>query len=208
MKTKFLFLTLFCVCVACKKTESTGTNESNDVAILDTASASMDSVEVTADSSAVTSSVPVEAIDSNSNFEKLRTKIKSDPKLFETENIYTSIQKLNDNKISLPDAFMKSNFLEDTGTGLEIDKIIGNIVKIKAKEDNISIEELKNFYVLVGITNWFFRIAQYEESNLKGSFSYAINIDGKKYANTSYKKTEYKIAVNAQPLSNFIKITK
>jgi len=192
----------------------------------------------------------------------------------------------------LPDAFIKSNFLEDTGTGLEIDKVIGNIVKVKAKEDNISIyentaftvlkpnlnlkptaekesifyehnfnsgytaaldaivggisvdkkyaysmqltklyniqitqkdldqeelkkiiegksfEELKEFYVLVGITNWFFRIAQYEESNLKGDFSYAINIGGKKYANTSYKTTKYKIAVNAQSLSNFIKITK
>jgi len=45
MKRKILFLTLFCVCLACKKTTETNESiDSTDVEILDTASASMDSV--------------------------------------------------------------------------------------------------------------------------------------------------------------------
>jgi hypothetical protein len=79
-------------------------------------------------------------------------------------------------------------------------EILKNEVKKKAKND------LKDLYIIIGATNWYLRASQYEESNLKGNFSYAINIGGQKYASTSSKRIDYKIGINAQPISNFIKI--
>ncbi|TLX26577.1 hypothetical protein FE904_06915 [Chryseobacterium indologenes] len=280
MKTKILFLTLFCVCVACKKKQENPTDEKNS----SNSTVPRDTAIVLSDSSKASA-------DNFWDWKETSLNINEQPLVLEDFSLAT--KKLEESKISLPEDFTKSDFLNNsTGTGLEIDLIIGKIVKLKSKNatnsiyentsykilksnlnlrpkaeketlfyeqkfdsgysvalnaivggistdkkyayslellklNNIEIsqnemdkeelknlvkdktyEELKELYIVVGATNWFLRTTQYEESNLKGDFNYAISVDGKKYAISSLKKNEYKIAVNARPLSEFINIKK
>lgn len=72
---------------------------------------------------------------------------------------------------------------------------------VALKKDYASKNNLKNYYVVVGVTTFYISAQEYIKSNLNGGFDYAISISGKKYKNTSIVSNDFKIAVHTIPLS-------